>query len=74
MLADGWAMFGSSNMDWLSHAVNYEMDVATSDPDIAGRLKRDLFMADFRRARELRPVKKPEPIHRIASVDSRQWR
>lgn len=52
MLADGWAMFGSSNMDWLSHSVNHEMDVATSDPDIAGRLKHDLFMADFRRARE----------------------
>ncbi|MBE9558867.1 MAG: phosphatidylserine/phosphatidylglycerophosphate/cardiolipin synthase family protein [Proteobacteria bacterium] len=55
MLADGWAMFGSANMDWLSHAVNREMDVATSDPDIAGRLKRDLFMADFRRAREIGP-------------------
>jgi cardiolipin synthase len=53
MLADGWATFGSANMDWLSHAVNRELDVATSDPDIAGRLKRDLFMADFRRAREL---------------------
>jgi cardiolipin synthase len=53
MMADGWATFGSANMDWLSHAVNREMDVATSDPDIADRLKRDLFMADFRRAREL---------------------
>jgi cardiolipin synthase len=73
MLADGWAMFGSSNMDWLSHAVNYEMDVATSDPDIASRLLRDLFMADFRRARELHPVEKPKPIHRVASVDSQQW-
>ncbi len=72
MLADGWAMFGSSNMDWLSHAVNREMDVATSDPDIAGRLKRDLFMADFRRARELQPVEKPEPIHRVAFAAVRQ--
>lgn len=47
------AMFGSSNMDWLSHSVNHEMDVATSGPDIAGRLKHDLFMADFRRAGEI---------------------
>ena len=37
------------------YAANREMDVATSDPDIAGRLKRDLFMADFRRARESDP-------------------
>ena len=40
----------------------------------AGRLKRDLFTVDFRRARELQPAEKPEPIHRIAYVDSRQWR
>jgi cardiolipin synthase len=70
MLADDWAIFGSSNMDWL---MNYEMDVATSDPDITGRLKRDLFMVDFRRARELQPPETPEPIRRLASVDSPQW-
>jgi cardiolipin synthase len=66
MMADGWATFGSANMDWLSHAVNREMDVATSDPDITGRLKRNLFMADFRRARELQPAEKPETIYDVA--------
>lgn len=63
MLADGWALFGSSNMDWLSHVVNREMDVATSDPGIVQRLKESLFRPDFRRARELVPPKAPrEPL------------
>ncbi|MDH5411921.1 MAG: phosphatidylserine/phosphatidylglycerophosphate/cardiolipin synthase family protein, partial [Alphaproteobacteria bacterium] len=66
MMADGWAAFGSANMDWLSHAVNREMDVATSDPDIAGRLKRDLFMADFRHAWELQQAERPELVHNVA--------
>jgi len=66
MMADGWATFGSANMDWLSHAVNREMDVATSNPDIAGRLKRNLFMPDFRRARELQPAERPELVRNVA--------
>jgi cardiolipin synthase len=68
MLADGWAMFGSSNMDWLSHAVNREMDVATSDPDIAGRLEQDLFRVDFARARELAPSRAPRQTLLVAGI------
>jgi cardiolipin synthase len=68
MLADGWAMFGSSNMDWLSHAVNREMDVATSDPDIAGRLEQDLFRVDFARARELAPSRSPRKTLLVAGI------
>jgi len=50
---DGWACFGSANMDKLSLRVNQELNLATSDPDIVGRLERDLFEVDFARSREI---------------------
>jgi len=72
MIVDDWATFGSSNMDWLSHALNREMDVATSDPEIVGRLKRDLFTADLGRARELAPSRAPGRPLLVAGIPARQ--
>ena len=52
-LYDGWACLGSANFDKLSLRVNRETNVATSDPVFVGRLRRELFEADFARSREL---------------------
>ena len=52
-LYDGWACLGSANFDKLSLRVNRETNVATSDPAFAGRLRQELFEADFARSREL---------------------
>jgi cardiolipin synthase A/B len=56
-LYDGWACLGSANFDKLSLRVNRETNVATSDPAFTGRLRQELFEADFARSREL--VKAP---------------
>jgi cardiolipin synthase len=54
---DGWACLGSANFNKMSLRVGQELDVAFSDPATVGRLKKDLFEADFQRSRELtRPV------------------
>ena len=50
---DGWACLGSANMDKMSLRVSQELDVAFSDSTTVNRLKKDLFEADFRRAREI---------------------
>jgi len=52
-LYDGWACFGSANMDKLSLRVNQELDLATSDTGAVARLRERLFEADFARSREL---------------------
>lgn len=53
---DGWACFGSANMDKLSLRVNQELNLGTSDPGIVGGLRRDLFEADFARSREITEI------------------
>ena len=56
-LIDGWAVIGSCNFNKLSLRMNFEADVATSDPKFAAEMKRDLFDTDFAHARELtRPL------------------
>jgi cardiolipin synthase A/B len=52
-LYDGWACVGSANFDKLSLRVNRETNVATSDPAFTGRLRQELFEADFAKSREL---------------------
>lgn len=54
LLVDGWVCFGSANFNRLSLRTNQEANLATSDPDIVGRLRRDLFEVDFTKSRELR--------------------
>jgi len=56
---DGWACFGSANMDNLSLRINLELDLATSDPAAAARLREQVFEADFAKSRELTDV---EPL------------
>jgi cardiolipin synthase len=58
-LYDGWACIGSANFDKLSLRVNREIDLATSDPTFVSALERDLFLADFARAREWN---EPQPV------------
>ena len=52
-LYDGWAVVGSANFDKLSLRVNGETNLATSDPEFAAALRRDLFERDFARSREI---------------------
>ena len=61
-LYDGWACIGSANFDKLSLRVNREIDLATADPAFVGALERDLFLADFARAREWN---EPQPVRWI---------
>jgi len=56
---DGWACFGSANMDNLSLRVNQELDLATSDPAAVARLRAQVFDADFALSREITEV---EPL------------
>jgi cardiolipin synthase len=53
LLVDGWACLGSGNLNHLSLRVNHEENIATSDPDFAVQLKKDLFEQDFSRSYEL---------------------
>jgi cardiolipin synthase len=52
-LYDGWAIVGSANFDKLSLRVNGETNLATSDPEFAATLRRELFERDFARSREV---------------------
>ena len=56
IVVDGsWSMFGSANFDNRSLELNDEMNVAVSDPGLAGRLLQD-FEQDLRRAKKLDPA------------------
>ena len=50
---DGWACVGSANFDRLSLRINRELNIASSDPDIAAALNAELFEPDFERSAEL---------------------
>jgi cardiolipin synthase len=53
MIVDGrWTMFGSANFDNRSLELNDEVNVAVSDPGLAGRLLQD-FEQDLTRAKKL---------------------
>ena len=52
-LIDGWSLFGSCNFNKLSLRMNFEADIATSDPGFAAEMRRDLFERDFSRSQEL---------------------
>ena len=52
-LIDGWSVIGSCNFNKLSLRMNFEADVATSDPKFAEEMRRDLFELDFSRSHEL---------------------
>ena len=50
---DGWACVGSANFDRLSLRINRELNIASSDPEIAAALNAALFEPDFERSVEL---------------------
>ncbi len=57
-LFDGWACFGSANLDRLSLQTNLEMNLATAHPETVARLARDLFEKDMAASIELqKPLK-----------------
>jgi phosphatidylserine/phosphatidylglycerophosphate/cardiolipin synthase-like enzyme len=52
-LIDGWSVIGSCNFNKLSLRMNFEANVATSDPKFGEEMRRDLFETDFERSQEL---------------------
>ena len=54
LLVDGWSCLGSGNLNHLSLRLNQEQNVATSDPNFAATLNRELFEPDFARSYELK--------------------
>ena len=50
---DGWVCVGSANFDRLSFRLNRELNIASSDPKIAGQLLERLFVPDFLHSPEL---------------------
>ena len=50
---DGWICVGSANFDRLSLRINRELNIASSDPEVAEDLIEQLFEPDFRRSAEL---------------------
>ncbi len=62
---DGWACLGSANFDKMSLRISQELDIGFSDPAMVGRLKRELFEADFKRSRE---ITSPVPLDWTDSV------
>jgi cardiolipin synthase len=53
LLVDGWACFGSGNLNEFSFRLCQEHNVATSDPAFAAKLKKELFEEDFKHCYEL---------------------
>jgi len=68
LVVDGWSCIGSGNLNHLSLRVNQEQNVATSDPEFAARLRRDLFEADFARSYELTQPISLEWVDFVADV------
>ena len=50
---DGWVCVGSANFDRLSLRLNRELNIASSDPAVAGQLLERLFVPDFLGSPEL---------------------
>jgi cardiolipin synthase len=50
---DGWICAGSANFDRLSFRLNRELNIASSDPEIAEAMKTRLFEQDFQNSPEL---------------------
>lgn len=47
---DGWACLGSANMDTLSLRINYEKNIAFSDPETIARFRHKVIDRDLRRS------------------------
>ena len=60
-LYDGWATLGSANYDRLSLRVNTEFNIAYSHPPAVEELRRELFLKDMARSREVTTPAHPRP-------------
>lgn len=58
---DGWATLGSANYDRLSLRVNTEFNIAYSHPPAVEELRRELFLKDMARSREVAAPDHPSP-------------
>ncbi len=65
---DGWATVGSANYDRLSFRVNEEFNIGYSDPAAVETLRRDLFLRDMARGREVKEVSPAHPGRRITDA------
>lgn len=68
---DGWVCVGSANFDRLSLRLNRELNIASSDPTIAGQLLERLFVPDFLGSPELT---EPHPGALDRSPGGNCWR
>jgi len=50
---DGWVCLGSANWDRWSLKINKELNIASSDPEVAAELEEKLFRVDFESSVEL---------------------
>ncbi len=53
-ICDGWATFGSANLDTLSMKINRELNLAFSDPATVRSLEKEVFDLDFPVCKRLR--------------------
>jgi cardiolipin synthase len=65
---DGWATVGSANYDRLSFRVNEEFNIGYSDPAAVETLRRDLFLRDMARGKEVTSVPERSPGRRITDA------
>ncbi len=72
MAVDGWAIFGSANMDWLSLKLNRELNLASSDKDTVDALLERLFEADFEVSMEMTEPMPAGPLKRLAELLANQ--
>ena len=63
---DGWACFGSANLDKLSLKLNDELNLGTSDPAIVGEFLERVFLPDFALSEQLTTPLPTDWTHRIA--------
>jgi len=65
---DGWVCVGSANFDRLSLRINRELNIASSDPEIAQQLLEKLFQSDFENSPELTEPLPERWVDRLAEI------
>jgi cardiolipin synthase len=62
---DGWACVGSANYDRISLRTNHEFNIGFSDPGAVTTLRRDLFLKDMARGKEVKSVPEGTFVSRV---------
>ncbi len=68
MICDGWAQFGSANLDVLSMRINRELNLAMNDPAALRALEQKVFQPDFRASRQLRQSETDSAVAPLAEA------